>query len=595
MEEFIKGGAFLIETISPQEIFTPEEFSEEQRLIAKAAMEFVEGEVQPHIDDIEAQKEGLLPSLVKKAGELGFLSGDITEEDGGQGLDKVSVLLMMEKMAQGGGGSFLVAYGVHTGIGSLPIIFFGNKGQKKRYLPKIATGEMIPAYALTEPGAGSDALSSKTTAMLSPDRKYYILNGQKQFISNAAYADLFVTYAKVDGDKFTSFIVERNFEGVSVDEEENKMGMKGASTRSVIFTDAKVPVENVLGEVGRGHIVAFNALNIGRFKLGAGAVGSSKIALQDAVTYAKQRVQFGKPIAEFGLIKHKIAEMAIRVFTSESMVYRTAALVDRIFQHIDHHAEDVGIQMAKGIEEYAIEDSINKIYTSEMLDYIVDEALQIHGGYGYIHDYAIERGYRDSRINRIWEGTNEINRLLIMDMLTKRAMKNRLPVLAAAQKVANDLLTLRPKVEMDDGKLTLQAEMVEMSKKIGLLVAGAAVQKYMMKLAEEQEILGSISDIVIEVFAMESALLRAMKTIEKFSDEKSQIQKVMVKVYVNDAFDRVENFAKQALAAIAEGDTLRTQLSALRKLARFTPVNTIALRREIADYVIKIGRYPFEM
>ncbi len=592
MEEFVRGGAFLIESISPQAIFIPEEFSEEQRLIAKAATEFVVGEVQPQVDDIETQKEGLLPSLVKKAGELGLLSGDITEEYGGQDLDKVSVILLMEKLSQAGG-SFLVAYGVHTGIGSLPIIFFGSKDQKKRYLPKIATGEMITAYALTEPGAGSDALSAKTTATLSPDGKYYVLNGQKQFISNAGFADLFVTYAKVDGEKFTSFIVEKKFEGVSADEEENKMGMKGSSTRSVIFADAKVPVENVLGEVGKGHIVAFNTLNIGRFKLGGGCVGSAKSALQDAVAYAKQRVQFGKPIAEYGLIKHKIAEMAIRTFTMESMVYRTAALIDRALQKIDHQADDVGIQMAKGIEEYAIEDSINKIYSSEVLDYVVDEALQIHGGYGYIHDYAIERGYRDSRINRIWEGTNEINRLLIMDMLTKRAMKNRLPVLAAAQKVANELLTLRPKIEMDDGKLTLQAEMVEMSKKIGLLVAGAAVQKYMMKLAEEQEILGSISDIVIEVFAMESALLRAMKTAEKFGDEKSQIQKTMVKVYVNDAFDRVESFAKQALAAIAQGDTLRTQLSALKKLSRFTPVNTIGLRREIADSVIKMGRYPF--
>ena len=592
MEEFIKGGAFLIESIPPQEVFTPEEFTEEQRLIAKAAVEFVVGEIQPQLEDIEAQKEGLLPGLVKKAGELGFLSGDISEEYGGQQLDKVSVVLMAEKLSHGGG-SFMVAYVVQTGIGSLPIIFFGNKDQKKRYLPKIATGEMITAYALTEPEAGSDALNAKTTATLSPDGKYYILNGQKQFISNAGFADVFVTYAKVDGDKFTSFIVERNFEGISVDEEENKMGMKGSSTRSLIFTDAKVPVENVLGEIGRGHIVAFNTLNIGRLKLGPACVGSAKSVLQDAITYAKQRVQFGKPIAEFGLIKHKIAEMAIRIFTVESMVYRTAALVDRVLQHIDHQAEDAGIQMANGIEEYAIEDSINKVYASEMLDYIVDEALQIHGGYGYIHDYAIERGYRDSRINRIWEGTNEINRLLIMDMLTKRAMKNRLPVLGAAQKVVNELLTLRPKVEMDDGKLTLQKEMVEMSKKITLLVAGAAVQKYMMKLAEEQEILGLISDMVIEVFAMESALLRAMKTMDKFGDEKSQIQKAMVKVYVNDSFERVEGFAKQALAAITEGDTLRTQLSALKKLTRFTPVNTIALRREIADSVTKIGRYPF--
>jgi alkylation response protein AidB-like acyl-CoA dehydrogenase len=594
MEEpkHIKGGEFLIESISPQEIFTPEDFTEEQRLIAKAVTEFVVGEVQPVADDIEEKKEGLVPSLLKKAGELGFLSGDISEEYGGQELDKVSVILMMEKLSQGGG-SFMASYGVHTGAGSLPIVFFGNKDQKRRYLPKMATGETIAAYALTEPEAGSDALNSKTTATLSPDGKYYILNGRKQFITNAGIAGTFVTYAKVNGEKFTSFIVERNYEGVSVDEEENKMGMKGSSTRSVIFTDVKVPVENLLGEIGRGHIVALNVLNIARFSLGAGCLGGSKSALQEAVTYAKQRVQFGRPIAEFGLIKQKIGEMAIRCFIMESMVYRTGGLTDLILRPIDLHAEDVGIQMAKGIEEYAIEDSINKIFCSEMSGYVIDEAVQIHGGYGYIHEYPVERGYRDARISRIVEGTNEINRLLIMDMLTKRAMKNRLPVLDAAQKVANELPTLQPKVEMDDEKLSLQKEMVKMSKKIALLVTGAAVQKYMMQLAEEQEILGLISDMVIEVFAMESGLLRALKTMEKFKDEKCQIQKAIVKVYVNEAFDRVESFAKQAFAAIAEGDTLRTQLSALEKITRFTPINTVTLRREIVGVVIKVGRYPF--
>jgi alkylation response protein AidB-like acyl-CoA dehydrogenase len=594
MEEpkHIKGGEFLIESISPQEIFTPEDFTEEQRLIAKAVTEFVVGEVQPVADDIEEKKEGLVPSLLKKAGELGFLSGDISEEYGGQELDKVSVILMMEKLSQGGG-SFMASYGVHTGAGSLPIVFFGNQDQKRRYLPKMATGETIAAYALTEPEAGSDALNSKTTATLSPDGKYYILNGRKQFITNAGIAGTFVTYAKVNGEKFTSFIVERNYEGVSVDEEENKMGMKGSSTRSVIFTDVKVPVENLLGEIGRGHIVALNVLNIARFSLGAGCLGGSKSALQEAVTYAKQRVQFGRPIAEFGLIKQKIGEMAIRCFIMESMVYRTGGLTDLILRPIDLHAEDVGIQMAKGIEEYAIEDSINKIFCSEMSGYVIDEAVQIHGGYGYIHEYPVERGYRDARISRIVEGTNEINRLLIMDMLTKRAMKNRLPVLDAAQKVANELLTLQPKVEMDDEKLSLQKEMVKMSKKIALLVTGAAVQKYMMQLAEEQEILGLISDMAIEVFAMESGLLRALKTMEKFKDEKCQIQKAIVKVYVNEAFDRVESFAKQAFAAIAEGDTLRTQLSALEKITRFTPINTVTLRREIAGVVIKVGRYPF--
>jgi len=592
MEEFVKGGVFLIESISPREVFTPEEFNEEQLLIAKAVTEFVEGEIHPVSEEIEEKKEGLLLSLLKKAGELGFLAADIPEEYGGQDLDKISSLLLWEKMAQAGG-SFMAAFGTQTGIGSLPIIFFGTPDQKKRYLPKLATGEIIGAYALTEPEAGSDALNAKTTAMLSPDGKYYILNGQKQFITNAGIADLFTTYAKVDGNKFTSFIVERNFEGVSVDEEENKMGVKGSSTRSVIFSEVKVPVENLLGEIGRGHIVALNVLNMGRFALGAGAVGGSKRAMQEAVAYAKKRVQFGRPIAEFGLIRHKISEMAIQAFIMESMVYRTGGLTEQILQRIDRHAEDVGMQMANGIEEYNIEDSINKIFCSEMAGYIVDEAVQIHGGYGYIHDYPVERGYRDARINRIWEGTNEINRLLIMDMLTKRAMKNRLPLFGAAQKVAGELLTLRPKVESDDGKLTLQQEMVEISKKISLLVIGAAAQKYMMKLAEEQELLGLISDMVIHVFAMESGLLRAMKTLERFGEEKGQIQKVMVKVYVNDAFDRLESFAKKALAAIAEGDTLRTQLSALKKLSRFTPVNTIALRQEIADFVTKMGRYPF--
>lgn len=592
MEEFVKGGAFLLESISPQEVFTPEEFNEEQQLIAKAVTEFVVGEIQPVSEDIEEKKEGLLVSLLKKAGELGFLSADIPEEYGGQDLDKISSLLLWEKMAQAGG-SFMATFGTQTGIGSLPIIFFGNPDQKRRYLPKLATGEIIGAYALTEPEAGSDALNSKATATLSSDGKYYILNGQKQFITNAGIADLFTTYAKVDGNKFTSFIVERNFEGVSVDEEEIKMGVKGSSTRSVIFADVKVPAENLLGEIGKGHIVALNVLNMGRFALGAGSLGGAKRALQEAVTYAKKRVQFGRPIAEFGLIKHKISEMSIQAFVMESMVYRTGGLTDRILRPIDRHAGDAGMQMANGIEEYNIEDSINKVFCSEMVGYIVDEAVQIHGGYGYIHDYPVERGYRDARIGRIWEGTNEINRLLIVDMLTKRAMKGRLPLLAAAQKVAGELLTLRPKVESDDGKLTLQQEMVEISKKITLLVTGAAVQKYMMKLADEQELLGLISDMVIQVFAMESGLLRAMKTMERFGDERAQIQKAMVKVSVHDAFDRLEGFAKKALAAIAEGDTLRTQLSALKKLTRFTPVNTIALRREIADAVIKIGRYPF--
>lgn len=592
METFIKGGAFLIESVPLEEVFTPEDFDQEQILIAKAVTDFVEGEVQPVTEEIEEKKEGLVLSLLKKAGELGFLSADIPEEYGGQDLDKVTSLLVWEKMAQGGG-SFMASFGTHTGIGSLPILFFGTPDQKRRYLTKLATGEMIGAYALTEPEAGSDALNSKTTAVLTPDGKYYLLNGQKQFITNAGIADLFTTYAKVDGEKFTAFIVERNFDGVSLDEEENKMGVKGSSTRGVIFTDVKVPVENVLGEIGKGHIVALNVLNMGRFSLGAGCLGGAKIALQEATSYAKKRVQFGKPICEFGLIRQKIAEMAIRCFMMESMVYRTGGLTARIFKTIDRRAEDVGLRMARAIEEYNIEDSINKVFCSEKVGEVVDEAVQIHGGYGYIHDYPAERRYRDERINRIWEGTNEINRLLIIEMLTKRALKNRLPLLSAAQRLASDLLTLRPKVEGDDEGLTLQKEVVDFSKKITLLVIGSAVQKFMMNLLEEQEILGLLSNMVIEVFAMESGLLRALKSMKRSEDERAKLQKAMVKVYVNEAFDRLEGFAKQALSAMAEGDPLRTQLSALKKMTRFIPVNAIALKREIAEAVIKHGRYPF--
>ncbi len=588
----IRGGEFLLRSVSLQEIFTPEDFTEEQRLMANAAAEFISGEVQPLYEDIEAQKEGVLPALVKKAGQLGFLSCEIPEKYGGQNLDKVSVILITEKLSQGGGG-FMVAYSVHTSIGSFPIIFFGNPQQKSKYLPKIATGDIITAYALTEPEAGSDALNAKTTAMLSPDGRYYILNGQKQFISNSGFADLFITFAKVDGDKFTSFIVERNFEGVSVDEEEKKMGMKGSSTRALIFTDAKVPVENVLGEIGRGHIVAFNTLNIGRFKLGGGCLGSSKTAFQDGVSYAKKRIQFQKPICEFGLIKHKIAEMAIKIYIMESMIYRTAGMMDKALKDIDPNTDDSGVQMAKEIEEYAIEGSINKVYSSEVLDYIVDEVLQIHGGYGYIQDYPAERYYRDSRINRIWEGTNEINRLLIMDMLIKKAMKNRLPFFEEAEKIAIEIFSLKPNIEADDNTISLQKEMVEMAKKIMLFTSGLAFRKYLTNLSEQQEILGFMSDMIIEIFAMESGLLRAMKSTQKSCDERADVQKKMVKVYVNDAFGRIEDYARNILSAISEGDTLRTYLSSLKKLTRFLPTNTVALRREIADYVIKIGRYPF--
>ena len=590
-EGIIKGGSFLIEDISPDQVFTPEDFDEEQRLVAKSAEEFAQGEVLPKIDELEVLNYDLIRSLMARAGELGLLSGDIPEVYGGSGLDKVSSTLITEKMTTGGT-SFTVTFADHTGIGSLPIVFFGTPQQKEKYLPKLASGESIGAYALTESEHGSDALRCKTAATLSKDGKHYILNGQKQFITNGGFADLFLTYAQVDGDKFTGFIVERNSKGLSLDEEEKKMGIHGTSTRAVIFEDVKVPVENVLGEIGRGHVVALNTLNMGRFKLGGACIGGAKAMLAEAVRYAKQRVQFGKPISEFGLIKHKIAEMTIRTYVTESMVYRTAGLIDQILQGIDPTAEDAGQDTAMGIREYATECSINKVYASEMLDYVVDEAVQILGGYGYIQEYLPERAYRDSRINRIWEGTNEINRMLVLDMLMRKAMKGELALLPAIQKLTGEFMSYTPSL-MESAEVTLGAErkMVEMAKKIGLMSAGLATQKYMETLREEQEIVALIADIVIEIFAMESALLRTLKKVAKSGQEEARIHLAATKVYIDEAFPKVELLARQVLGAVSQGDELRTQLAGLKKFTRYTPINAVALRREVADSVLTVSRY----
>jgi alkylation response protein AidB-like acyl-CoA dehydrogenase len=592
MEEgIVKGGSFLIEDISPEQVFTPEDFDEEQRLVARSAEEFAQGEVLPKADDLEVLNYDLIRDLMRRTGELGLLSADIPEVYGGMGLDKVSSLLITEKMT-GGGTSFAVTFADHTGIGSLPIVFFGTPQQKEKYLPKLATGETIGAYALTESEHGSDALRCKTTATLTEDGKHYLLNGQKQFITNGGFADLFLTYAQVAGDKFTGFIVERNSEGLSLDEEEKKMGVHGTSTRAVIFEDVKVPAENVLGEVGRGHVVALNTLNLGRFKLGGACIGGAKTILAEAIRYAKQRVQFGKPIAEFGLIKHKIAEMVIRTYVTESMVYRTAGLIDQILHGIDPTAEDAGQETAKGIREYATECSVNKVYGSEMLDYVVDEAVQILGGYGYIQDYLPERAYRDARINRIWEGTNEINRMLVLDMLMRKAMKGELALLPAIQKLTSEFMTYTPSLmESDAGILAQERKLVEMAKKIGLLAAGLATQKYMDKLRDEQEIVALIADMVIEIFAMESTLLRALKKVEKSGEDEARIHVAATSVYIDEAFPRIELLARQALAAVSQGDELRTQLAGLRKFTRYTPINAVALRREVADSVLTVSRY----
>jgi len=589
-QRLFKGGEFLITDALPEEVFTPEDFTDEQRLIGRSAEEFRVGELEQRKEELEELNPELVRGLLRKAGELGLLSVDIPEMYGGSGLDTISSVLVVERIMQGIA-AFDIAYGVQTGIGSLPIVFFGSPAQKKKYLPKLANGEVIGAFALTEPAHGSDALSAETTAVLSEDGGYYILNGQKQFITNAGFADLFLTYAQVDGTQFTGFIVERKWDGVSVDQEEKKMGIHGTSTRSVIFQDVKVPVENVLGEIGRGHVVALNTLNIGRYKLAPSTVGGAKLLIGECVKYAKNRIQFGKPISEFGLIKHKIAEMVIRIYVNESMVYRTAGLLALALQGIDQSKEDAGQKTGRALREYAIECSINKNSSSEMLDYVADEGVQIMGGYGYIQDNPAERAYRDSRINRIWEGTNEINRLLIVDMLMRSAMKGELPLIEAIRKVAGELISYRPEMGEGEGILEREGKMVAMAKKIALLAAGAATQRYMDRLVNEQEIVALIADIIIEVFAMESAYLRTLKKIEKEGEEKSRIHTAATKVYLNDRFPQVDMMARQVFAAVSEGEELRTGLMGLKKLIRFTPINTIALRREVAESIIPTARY----
>ena len=589
-EKLFKGGEFIITDALPEEIFTPEDFSKDQRLVAQSADEFGQKELLAQRAELENLNTDLLKSMLKKAGDLGFLGADMPEAFGGSELDKVSSMLIGEKLCSGVSG-FMVTYGVQTGIGSLPIVLFGTPEQKKKYLPRLASAEMVAAYALTEPGHGSDALSAETKAVLSDDGKQYLLSGQKQFITNAGFADLFVTYAQVDETKFTSFIVERKWDGVSVDEEEKKMGMHGSSTRAVIFQNVKVPVENVLGEVGKGHIVALNTLNVGRFKIAPMVVGSAKSIFSETVKYSKGRVQFGKPICEFGLIKQKIAEMVIKIYVTESMVYRTAALLDLALVGIDPTKADAGQKTGEAIRKYALECSVMKIYGSEMLDFVVDECVQVFGGYGYIQDYPAEGAYRDSRINLIWEGTNEINRMLIVDTLMRAALKGELPLLDVIRKTMEDLLTFKPAMAEEEGTLEREKKMVSMAKKIGLLAAGAATQKYMEKLAGQQEIIALIADIIIEVFAMESALLRTLKRVQKEGEEKSRTSLAVTRVYINDAFEKVDWCAKQVFAAVAEGEELRTQLMALKRLSKSTPINTIALRREIADSVIPVARY----
>jgi alkylation response protein AidB-like acyl-CoA dehydrogenase len=589
----IFGGAeFLISDVAPEEVFTPEDFTQEHHMIYKTAKDFVNKEVLPHIEQIEEKDEGLILGLLAKAGELGLNATDIPEAYGGLGLDKVSSTVVAE--AIGSAGSFAVVHAAHTGIGTLPIVYFGNEDQKRKYLPKLASGEWCGAYCLTESDAGSDALNARTKAVLSEDGKYYVLNGEKMFISNAGWASTFIVYAKVDGEAFTGFIVERDFAGMSTGAELKKMGVHGSSTRPVIFEDAKVPVENVLFEIGKGHKIAFNVLNLGRWKLGAATLRGCKECVAEAVQYANGRIQFKVPISSFGMIKTKLADMAIRTYMSESMVYRIAGMFDDKLGALDEEAKKSGAENAKAIEEYATECSITKVYCSEILDYCVDEYVQILGGYGYCAEYPAERYYRDSRINRIWEGTNEINRLLIPGTIMRRAMQGRLALLPAAKAIAEEVMTYSPlSVQLAHTPLALQEHMVGMSKKIALMVAGVAAQNFQQELVQEQEVLAKIADIVIEIFAMESGLLRTLKIISQKGEEKARHQIAAVQVYIDESIPKIEIWAKQILAYAEKGDMLRTQLAGVKKLARYQPIDAVSLTRQIADKIIELESYPF--
>ena len=588
------GGGFLLASPRQEDLFSPAELTDDQRLIGQAAEEFVAKEVLPLIPELEQHKEGLMPGLLKKAAEIGLLGGGVAEEYGGSGLDRVSSTLLSEKISSYA--SFSVSVGAHSGIGTLPIVYFGTDDQKKKYLPNLASGEWLAAYCLSEPQAGSDAQNSRTRAVLSPDGKHWILNGQKMWITNGGFADVYIVFAKVDGEKFSCFIVERGFPGFSAGAEEKKMGLRGSSTTPIFFENCRVPRENLLHEIGRGHIVAFNILNVGRFTLGASCLGFSKKELESAARYAKERTAFGHPIGDFGLVRAKLAEMAIRTFALESMVYRTSGLIDRAMKGDTNSAaspSDKAAHTMKVLEEYAIECSIAKVFGSEVLDYIVDEAVQIYGGYGFHEDYPVARGYRDSRVNRIFEGTNEINRMLIIQMLMKRAMSGALPLMAAGAKLQEEILSGSSSDDSADGPWAEEIRIVAGAKKVFLLAAGAAMQKYRERLADQQEIIGALADIVLEIYPMESALLRAAKALSSRGDSSGAIA-AAARVILHDGAARVEVSARTVLAACVEGDMLRTQMAVLRRMIKREPADTIGLRRIVGEAVVAANRYPFE-
>ncbi|HXE89595.1 MAG TPA: acyl-CoA dehydrogenase family protein [Terriglobales bacterium] len=585
----ITGGSFLIEDRTPEEVFTPEDFSEQHQLIAQTTEEFARNEIVPNIEKIEHKDWAVTRELIRKASELGLANVDVPEEYGGAEMDKVSSSIISDRIAKCG--SFSVSFTGHMGIGTLPIVYFGTDEQKKKYLPGLASGKLIGAYALSESTSGSDALNCRARADLTPDGKHYILNGEKMWITNGGFADLFTVFAKVGGEKFSAFLVERTYPGVTIGAEEKKMGIRGSSTTPVILSDCKVPAENLLGEIGKGHVIAFNILNIGRFKLGAGCTGGARTSLEHAVAYAKERKAFGKSIAEFGMIREMLADIAVSVWVSESIVYRTVGMIDAALAGIDKKSPEASRLIRKGIEEYAVECSIVKVWCSEMMDRVVDAVVQIYGGYGFVEEYPAERAYRDSRVNRIFEGTNEINRLIITGFLLKRAMSGQLPLLPAIKKLMDEVLSGPTSGDEFEGPLAAERKLVAAAKKLALFASGAASQKYMTGLADQQEIMGAMADLAIEAYAMESVVLRARKMAAQQGEKAAALAIAMTQVYLAVAMEKVESAARKVIAAVAEGDMLRTQLAILRRLGKYEPYNVIALRQRIAQRVIETGKY----
>jgi alkylation response protein AidB-like acyl-CoA dehydrogenase len=590
----IKGGEFLIRDTVASEIFIPEEFNEEQKMIEQQCKDFLEKEIFNRLDEIDSQKDPkLMPSLLDKAGELGLLGTSVPTEYGGFGMDFNTTMLVAEVI--GGGHSVAVALSAHTGIGTLPIVYYGNETQKQKYLPKLASGEFKAAYCLTEPDSGSDANSGKTKATLSADGKHYLINGQKMWITNGGFADIFIVFAKIDNDKnLSSFIVEKSFGGITMNEEEHKMGIKGSSTRQIFFNDCKVPVENILSERENGFKIAVNILNVGRIKLAVAAVGGSKKTISTAINYAKERKQFGTSISNFGAIKHKIAEMITKVFASESACYRAGQNIDDAYNALVAGGMESAKAKLKSLEEFAIECAIMKVHGSEVLDYVVDEGVQIYGGMGFSAEGPMDRAYRDARINRIFEGTNEINRMLTIDMLMKRAMKGQIDLMTPAMNVQKELMAIPDFGASDDiGIFAKEKKALANLKKAGLMVAGAAVQKFMMKLSEEQEVLMSLADMLIEGYVAESTLLRVEKLISLRGEAACQMEKEMAIIYLHEAIEKAASAGKQAIYAFADGDELRLMLLGLKRFTKIDPYNLKEARRRVANYAIEKGEYPF--